>query len=72
MVLRHFPRHAIHIAIEWHRYTKHVSIGADVADSMRSLDLSYKWVRGMNEPLEDSLEKQLHYWLQSAGVRLFY
>jgi hypothetical protein len=68
----HFPRHTIHIAVEWHRYVKHASIGSDKLETMSILDSSYKWVRGKNEPLEDSLEKQLHYWMQAAGVRMFY
>ena len=63
---------SLHIAVEWHRYAKHASIGAETAARMRSLDLSYMWVKGKNAPLEDSLEKQLHYWLKTAGVDLFY
>jgi hypothetical protein len=42
------------------------------------LDGNYSWIRGTNVmdtrdmPLEDTLEKQLHYWLAAAGVRLFF
>ena len=68
----HFPPHSIHLAVEWHRYVKHASIGTEQVRMMSGLDDNYKWVRGKNEPLEDTLEKQLHYWLESAGVRLFY
>jgi hypothetical protein len=68
----HFPRHTIHIAVEWHRFAKEASVGLEERKVMADMDGSYRWVRGKNEPLIDSLEKQLHYWLQVAGVRLFY
>ena len=39
---------------------------------------NYSWIRGTNVIdtrdmlLEDTLEKQLHYWLAAAGVWLFF
>jgi hypothetical protein len=68
--LSYFPRHTVHIAIEWHRYVKHPSLGYE-ANRMSDLDAQYKWVRGKNEPLEDTFEKQLHYWLEAAGAHLY-
>jgi len=67
-----FPRHTLYFAIEWHRFAKEASVGSDELKAMGDLDRSYHWIRGRNEPLVDSLEKQLHYWLQVAGVRMFY
>jgi hypothetical protein len=61
-------RDSTHTPTRYDRKTR----GADKRQTMSNLDSSYKWVRGKNEPLEDSLEKQIHYWMQAAGVRMFY
>ena len=71
-------RNVLHIAVEWHRYVKHDSLGVNETSWMSELDGNYSWIRGTNVmdtrdmPLEDTLEKQLHYWLAAAGVRLFF
>ena len=71
-------RNVLHIAVEWHRYVKHDSLGVKETSWMRELDRNYSWIRGTNVMdtrdmlLEDTLEKQLHYWLAAAGVRLFF
>ena len=71
-------RNVLHIAVEWHRYVKHDSLGVKETSWMRVLDRNYSWIRGTNLAdtrdmlLEDTLEKQLHYWLAAAGVRLFF
>jgi FkbM family methyltransferase len=67
-----FPRDTLNIAVEWHRFAEERSVGAEERSAMEDLDKSYHWVRGRKEPLIDSLEKQLHYWLRVAGIRLFY
>lgn len=57
---------------------KHDSLGVNETSWMSELDGNYSWIRGTNVmdtrdmPLEDTLEKQLHYWLAAAGVRLFF
>ena len=64
-------RNRIIVAVEWHRHRKHTSLPVDVRNKMLELDDSFKWVRGGQNKLEDTLEKQLVFWLSQAGVELF-
>ena len=66
-----FPRFHPNIAVEWHRYLKHASLNVKNTDYMKILDIKYGWVHGKKSPLEDTLEKQLTYWLKLIGINLF-
>ena len=59
------------VAVEWHRYRKHDSLPIDVRKKMLDFDDAFKWVRGEQGKLEDSLEKHLTFWLSQAGIELF-
>ena len=67
----HFPKNTLHIAVEWHRYVKKTSLGQVETSKMKQLDKQYNWVAGDKAALVDTYEKQLHYWLEKVGVKLF-